>query len=1503
MRFTREELGQELLQSKRHWAEVGVRKPANTPTSTEVLLGLRHRLQNQKNGFSGLFSGLGTFVVRAQPVPSARPTSNATRAVQQQPLTQTPPGISLPMGASLPNPTTPAPTSLPNYGNQTLNSNLGVATAVPVVPSGPWSFTRQAYKGTSNPATGVDVNTIPISAGVSVASAGSQQPQLSQQQWATGSVAGTSGVLPQGQACPVQAVGGHTLQPQVPLTTSTPEEPISRNKSSLPKLQVKGGDATTITRTINEWVQKTAIALNTWSLQASTFWHQAVTAARAQHNWWLSLQPSDRASFIGLPTTNQTLPTQTPVVEATVRAELLNSVLPDKVTSMAMQKGALTVLDLLFLTFQTFLPSEPSARVDGLNAVETPLRAAKNFNEALTTLRTWRQQILTVVTDLQGNPEPLKLFNSLKVLISNLVSSDNSFATEVSQMYRNTGIKNSCTDQALLQLMGLLEIEMSARAMEDDEERRRKGQANAAAAATSSTQATAAAVGKGKKKGGGKSKDSKGKGKKTQTTVCQDYMTDRGCPRGDQCTFAHPRKPGKCLRCGGINHDLSTCRRPPRDPKLNAPNSNAKPKGSGGKGNPPPVPKKGKGKGAAKAKAKSKAQPKNTSKGGANAVWACEEIVEDATASGGASLSMAILNPTDDSPGPANINATACTFYTTFLPTFHSAANSDEPMEEHPENQPILDTGATHCLMPLSWLSEAECEAAKRIHLKVATGSTVRALLYNNVIYAKSVNRPLVSVGQLKGMIDLRFIWDDASPLLVTCHAGKKYVVLKANIVHHLPLISRSSLQTLLNAIHDFTTKGEIWDLKKWSSELNHDLDEFHWSNPSSTPAGYHINAETEPQTMYSAIDFMQEGAINSTDLVEEKFSTRYAEPTAEVAEKDPQMTAVAENGLNPIASATTGALEEQLLPKSAPKKFLGHLTCAKNGPSDDRTLTATATAVRGLNSHHSTTEIHDLEECDAMTEDATVDDINALELQDAMAIVQCHSLPKARSRTNIATDAYTPQGRLFGAFTTRGEGITQATYRYPKVVNAIHRIALERGKEAETEGYLSAQLNRASALPVHKDKNNHGLSWLIALGDFDGGRLWIEDPLGSQPPPKCTHAWEKNLRGSYHDVKNKWFQFNPSRYHAVEGVTRGVRTSIALFSPRSWTRIPPHSLSELADVGFFPPRSAMSTQLLDQIDTSDFNAMPAEDGDGTAVPDPDNIVQLTTPTQEEEKEIQEWCVSEHVALPFNPLETSDGTVKPLTEKEEKELRDHVNAGHLTKCHLCKGCLLSEGPRRVHRRVRDVDRATHVLHIDIAGPFNASYEGFHYFLVGALRLPDLPLLIDVRLLRTRTSVEVCAALEKMTAYFESLSFEGFEIKDSTRIKRLHSDRAGEFTAPFFEKFLSNHRSIYHTLTSGYDPQANGTAERSVGLIKTLASRCLNASGLPEEFWTYSVRYAARKVSSERSGKSLRTTWKTTDPVFLAPGINFSFLGICVDAGAHPFGTTVAPEDLHRSAVE
>ena len=46
----------------------------------------------------------------------------------------------------------------------------------------------------------------------------------------------------------------------------------------------------------------------------------------------------------------------------------------------------------------------------------------------------------------------------------------------------------------------------------------------------------------------------------------------------------------------------------------------------------------------------------------------------------------------------------ACSFYTTYTPAFHSS----EPTDEDGILPPILDTGATHCLLPLSWLTNEQ---------------------------------------------------------------------------------------------------------------------------------------------------------------------------------------------------------------------------------------------------------------------------------------------------------------------------------------------------------------------------------------------------------------------------------------------------------------------------------------------------------------------------------------------------------------------------------------------------------------------------------------------------------------------------------------------------------------------------------------------------------------------------------------------------------------------------
>ena len=117
--------------------------------------------------------------------------------------------------------------------------------------------------------------------------------------------------------------------------------------------------------------------------------------------------PSQRALQTGLPSTGNSLPPQLSVLEATMRADLINQCLPERVQSLAIQKSATTVADLLYITFQTFLPSEPSARVDGLADIEAPVRPSRTFAEALSFLGSWRQKIMTVVNDLGGNPEPL----------------------------------------------------------------------------------------------------------------------------------------------------------------------------------------------------------------------------------------------------------------------------------------------------------------------------------------------------------------------------------------------------------------------------------------------------------------------------------------------------------------------------------------------------------------------------------------------------------------------------------------------------------------------------------------------------------------------------------------------------------------------------------------------------------------------------------------------------------------------------------------------------------------------------------------------------------------------------------------------------------------------------------------------------------------------------------------------------------------------------------------
>ena len=127
-----------------------------------------------------------------------------------------------------------------------------------------WSYVRQMYRSSPHAAQAVEMQPLPTSAGVSEPSLHQHSQAPPRYQWAAGSTAGASTSLSHAGAFPAVAVntgsgapaapdgsGGIGSQPnsQQP-TQPRAEQPISKNKSPLPKLNIRGGDPTTLTRII-----------------------------------------------------------------------------------------------------------------------------------------------------------------------------------------------------------------------------------------------------------------------------------------------------------------------------------------------------------------------------------------------------------------------------------------------------------------------------------------------------------------------------------------------------------------------------------------------------------------------------------------------------------------------------------------------------------------------------------------------------------------------------------------------------------------------------------------------------------------------------------------------------------------------------------------------------------------------------------------------------------------------------------------------------------------------------------------------------------------------------------------------------------------------------------------------------------------------------------------------------------------------------------------------------
>ena len=182
-----------------------------------------------------------------------------------------------------------------------------------------------------------------------------------------------------------------------------------------------------------------------------------------------------------------------------------------------------------------------------------------------------------------------------------------------------------------------------------------------------------------------------------------------------------------------------------------------------------------------------------------------------------------------------------------------------------------------------------------------------------------------------------------------------------------------------------------------------------------------------------------------------------------------------------------------------------------------------------------------------------------------------------AHRRTNVLVsgrereDGFAvPRSELLGAYTCRGAGVSGFTGKNLDLLKLVHKLGRMCDSSPTPLQYCSVQLTQVedqTMLKPHADAQNDGDSHLIAVGNFKGGRLWVQHPQGQSKPPGAK-AGDNSKLGAFFDVQRRWICFDASCPHAVEKVS-GYRVSLAFFVPRHLERLSMEQWAALIQLGF----------------------------------------------------------------------------------------------------------------------------------------------------------------------------------------------------------------------------------------------------------------------------------------------------------------------------------------------
>jgi len=181
--------------------------------------------------------------------------------------------------------------------------------------------------------------------------------------------------------------------------------------------------------------------------------------------------------------------------------------------------------------------------------------------------------------------------------------------------------------------------------------------------------------------------------------------------------------------------------------------------------------------------------------------------------------------------------------------------------------------------------------------------------------------------------------------------------------------------------------------------------------------------------------------------------------------------------------------------------------------------------------------------------------------------------VPQRKTRQNIRQEGTEYiQTRILGLYAYADSvGVTTATKEMPKFTELLTRYMTQEHKEFAFSSIV-VNINVESA--PHVDKNNLGLSKIIAFGDYSGGQLWVHKDGGTHPhklqkfPQHHSYKAGHTYVGCKLNVKKQWQDFDGNFLHFTMPF-KGTRISIIYYCIDRYQQAKLDVRDDLQRVGF----------------------------------------------------------------------------------------------------------------------------------------------------------------------------------------------------------------------------------------------------------------------------------------------------------------------------------------------